>query len=122
MPRGVMVVFTTPIGPEAEREFNEWYDGTHVPDVLEIDGVTGATRYRLTPTSGEPQDVPPLGHSYVALYTLDAPDFQAVIDEIRARAGDGRMELTPALDRRDRPPVVLLYEQVEHVASASARD
>ena len=31
--------------PSREDEFNKWYDGFHIPDVLSAPGVTQATRY-----------------------------------------------------------------------------
>ena len=31
--------------PGKEKEFNEWYDKIHVPNVLKTPGIVGATRY-----------------------------------------------------------------------------
>ena len=52
------------VAPEAEAEFNEWYNTEHVPALGGVPGVLCARRYR---GDGATQ-------RYVALYHLDAPD------------------------------------------------
>ncbi|WP_036555975.1 DUF4286 family protein [Nocardioides insulae] len=65
---GVLVVFTSPADPSREDEFNAWYTGTHVPEIVEkVDGISGAQRYQLG--NGSPEGPRP----YLALYTLTEP-------------------------------------------------
>ena len=49
----LLAVYTDCADPSREKEFNEWYDRTHLPDVLKIPGFVRATRYLNTdPDSG----------------------------------------------------------------------
>ena len=62
----LMVVFSNP-AEGRDDEFNRWYDETHLPEVLEIEGVVAARRYEL---GVEDPDAP---HRYLAVYELDQP-------------------------------------------------
>jgi hypothetical protein len=53
--------------PEAEAEFNEWYNTEHVPQLAAVPGVIMARRFRATNAN----------RKYVALYHLESPDVQA---------------------------------------------
>jgi hypothetical protein len=48
--------------PEVEREFNDWYDGEHIPLRVNVDGFRSAQRYRNGGT-----------REYLAVYELDTP-------------------------------------------------
>jgi hypothetical protein len=56
---GLLAVWTD-IAPEAEREFNEWYDTEHIPQLLGVPGFLSGRRYQAV--EGEPK--------YLALYEL----------------------------------------------------
>ena len=56
---GLLAVWTD-IAPEAEREFNEWYDTEHIPQLLEVPGFLSGRRYQAV--EGKPL--------YLALYDL----------------------------------------------------
>ena len=50
MPRGKLIVFNEPASPEVEEEYNAWYGGDHVPQILaSVPTITGAKRYRIAP-------------------------------------------------------------------------
>lgn len=49
---------------EAEDAFNQWYNRTHVPEVLDCPGFVAAARYECV--DGEPR--------FLAMYDLDRPD------------------------------------------------
>jgi hypothetical protein len=54
---------------EKEDEFNEWYNETHVPDVLKAPGVVSANRYVASGTSQ--------GLSrYIAIYGFESEEAQ----------------------------------------------
>lgn len=54
MARFLLVVETNCADPACEAEFNEWYNKTHLPDLLEVPGVKRATRYELVqPVEGK---------------------------------------------------------------------
>lgn len=60
--------------PEAEAEWNRWYDNEHVPERAGISGFRNGRRYRAV--SGRPR--------YLALYDLDSPSAMGA-DAYRAR-------------------------------------
>lgn len=58
--------------PEAEDEFNRWYDTSHVPNLLKVPGYVSGMRFRLV-------DDPALAHlgmapAYLALYEIADQD------------------------------------------------
>ena len=89
-----LLVFTNP-KTGRDDEYNEWYDQVHLKDLLDIPGVVGAQRYRLRPTG--PQGTAGPAHRYLAIYELEG-DLDPVITEMNARASQGRMAISEALD------------------------
>jgi hypothetical protein len=67
------------VAPEAEADFNAWYDEEHLPALARVPGTLAARRYRSAETGGG-------SHRYVALYYLESPavtqsaDWAAAID------------------------------------------
>ena len=61
-----MALFTVKatIAPEREAEFNEWYNHTHIPDVMKFTGVVSARRYRAF----MPEDQ----FQYIAIYEFES--------------------------------------------------
>ena len=58
----VKLVVGTQCRPDDDEKFNNWYNETHIPMLLESEHVVGATRYKITPgTEGEYP-------AYLALY------------------------------------------------------
>ena len=43
----VIYIVGTKCPPELDEKFNNWYNGTHIPMLLESEHVAGATRYKL---------------------------------------------------------------------------
>ena len=67
MGKWLLIVETNCTDPSKEKEFNHWYDNTHVPDVLSTPGVLSATRYE-NPSPGEKQA------RFLALYEVETKD------------------------------------------------
>ena len=55
------------VAPEAEDDFNAWYDQEHLVALAGVPGTLAARRYRSTEASGGT-------HRYVAIYHLESPD------------------------------------------------
>ena len=88
MAKYVLMVLTRPASPDREEEFNAWYNGTHLPQVLASAGFTGGRRLKAVEPKGPgapPQD-------YLALYEVQTDDLPATLAEVGARAADGRIE------------------------------
>jgi hypothetical protein len=64
---GLLVVGLN-VAPEAEAEFNEWYDQEHLPNLAAVPGVLCARRFRAVADSRD------CSHKYTALYHLEAPE------------------------------------------------
>jgi hypothetical protein len=52
------------VAPEAEDDFNAWYDQEHIPALAAVPGTMAARRYKSVEGT----------HRYVALYHLESPD------------------------------------------------
>lgn len=109
MPKAVLLVHSRPSDPSREDEFNEWYDKTHVPEVCAVPGFVSARRFKLTE---EAKASDPSAYPYLAIYEIDADDPQAALKELAARAMDGRIAMSDAIELNPPPPMTL-YEALD---------
>lgn len=89
-----LVVMSNPVAGQEER-FNEWYEHTHIPQLLQLDGVVAAHRYRtvdVDPALGTPS------HRYIAIYELDTDDPRPVHEAMSAAGASGELVMSDALD------------------------
>lgn len=72
----LMLVRSHPQDPAREQEFNDWYNGNHVPDVLNAPNFEAAIRYKVVATL--------MGHvpAYLALYYVSQDDVQTANREL----------------------------------------
>ena len=87
MAKWLLVVETNCADAARETEFNEWYDKTHLPDVLETPGFIRATRYENTePSEGEAK--------FLATYEIETDDIDRFIkahtDNMARKRAEGR--------------------------------
>ena len=101
MQRGVFYIETQPV-PGKEAAYHEWYNGTHLSQVLAVDGVVSARRLR--PVDGE--------GPFVALYELEAEDLTAVTAAMQAASERGDIATSDTL-QRDPALTVRLFEVIE---------
>jgi hypothetical protein len=94
--RGLMYVESAPASPEEEAAYHEWY-AVHLRELLEVDGVVSAQRYRILGEDG----------TYAAVYELEGD-----IAAVRERIGAGR-RTPPRGVRTDPPPWVRLLEELD---------
>ncbi|HKG37501.1 MAG TPA: hypothetical protein VKB25_00800 [Conexibacter sp.] len=110
MPRAILLAFTNPVEGASEDEYNAWYDGRHVPDVLQVAGVRSARRLQLSPTQLRAPAGPPA--RYLAVYEIEADSLEDVLAEWSARGAAGQMPISPTVDREgSRAPLILVYEE-----------
>lgn len=83
-----MVVLTNPLDGR-HAEFNDWYDSQHLDDLLELEGMQTAQRYRLK--LGD-------GWSYMAIYDVETDDLDGLMTEMYRRADSGEIYMSPAFD------------------------
>ncbi len=96
----LFLVFTNPVAGR-EADFNDWYERTHIREVLAVPGVVSAQRYQVAPMEtpeleGAPSPAPP-EHGYLVLYELDR-DANEVMAEFLDRLVSGAMDLSDSLD------------------------
>jgi hypothetical protein len=101
MPADELFFVFTNASDGREDEFNEWYETTHVPDVLTVPGVVSAQRYviadvEVDEVEGAPNPPPP-EHRYLAVYRLDREPNQ-VMKEMTTRTASGAMPLSDSMD------------------------
>lgn len=101
MARGLYIAFTHPRDDNSEEEFNRWYTTHHLPEILAVDGVTSAARYK----SADPNTT----HRYMAAYTLEG-DLPEIVARIHADAGNRTMTTS---SRTDPGPQFRLFEFLE---------
>jgi hypothetical protein len=92
--RAIQIVYSRPF-PGKDDEYNDWYDNTHLPDVLAVPGVVSAQRYDLRPLAREEGTEPE--YRYVTIYEIDG-DPEEVMAKFGAGVASGEMVLSPAFD------------------------
>ena len=74
-----------------DKEFNDWYDEVHIPDVLSVEGVLSATRFELE------SDDPAAAHRYLTVYELDR-EGPAVMGDIIEGMASGSFAASDSID------------------------
>ncbi|WP_280314984.1 DUF4286 family protein [Nocardia abscessus] len=96
MAESKMLVFSNAVAGQDE-EFNEWYDTKHLAEVVAVPGVSSGQRFELVPAALPGGNAAAPAHRYLAVYELsDDPD--KIVQAFVARAGNGEIELSKALD------------------------
>ena len=92
MAKALYLVYTN-CEPGREAEFNEWYETVHLPDLLSVEGIVAAQRFKLTGPG--PQTLTRAGEpavaQYLAVYDLDTDDTEVVLERIAAARPQWRM-------------------------------
>jgi hypothetical protein len=91
----VFLVRTGPSSPERTDEYNDWYDNIHLPDLLNVKGVVGASRYQVAPVQQGGATI--AGPQYLAIYEVDIDDVQDFFDDMTRAATDGSMRMSDSL-------------------------
>lgn len=112
MPYFKLIVLSNPVEGR-EDEYNDWYTGTHLADVLRVPGIVGAQRLRCTEVQ---RDIGPKPWKYMAIYECNADNVQQVIDGLRARSGTPEMPISSALAESR---YVYFFEPITEMMSAS---
>lgn len=78
-----------------DDEFNEWYDATHVPDILALDGFVSAQRFRRSAALDRPDAAAP-EFAYAALYEIEG-DPKTAVKGLGAAVRSGAVSMTDAM-------------------------
>jgi hypothetical protein len=111
MPRYKLIVLSSPVAGR-EADFDLWYQNIHLPEMMTISGFQSAQRFRLTESLAEKDGFP-----FLTIYEIETNDVPALLDEVRKRAGNGRLTISDSLS----PQVyAVAYEPVGPAVTAAA--
>jgi hypothetical protein len=98
MPKYTFVVLTNPVAGK-EDEYNKWYNGQHIPDVLNVPGFVCAQRFRLADAQmgGEASRT----YKYLALYEIETDDLAEALKQLRERGVSGEIVPSDAIDMKN---------------------
>ena len=91
MPRYKLVVMTSP-QEGREAEYHDWYQNSHLQQVMQLPGFLSGQRYRLNTALIEDETFP-----FLAIYDVETDDIEAVLAEMRRRAGSESLTVSDAL-------------------------
>jgi hypothetical protein len=91
----LLAVFSSPAAGR-EDEYNAWYSGPHLAEVLDLDGYAAATRFRLAGTQLE--GFPTCPNGYLSLYEI-VGDPQSALEGLTNELASGRMVLPDCVDQ-----------------------
>jgi hypothetical protein len=111
MTTAILTVFTNVTSPEDDEAFNDWYDNTHLKDVLEVPGFVAATRYRISAAQAKGVAVT---HEYLSVYEVESDDLQGALDALM-RAGS---EIVMSKHLDGKRSTAFLYEEITPRATA----
>lgn len=96
MPNGLMIVESRPSSPEEAAAYHDWYDNTHVPEILEVPGFVSARR--LASVDGD---------TFIAIYEIEG-DVEDAKAALRKAQSSGTMS-RPVGVQLDPPPSVRYF-------------
>ena len=88
-----LIVLSNP-SPDNERQYNDWYDHQHVPDVLRVPGFKAGQRLKLIGHSPSNPELP----RYAVNFEFESADLQATIAEVKQRLRSGVTRSSPAFE------------------------
>lgn len=102
MAKALMLAWSSPVSPDRAAEYEDWYTGTHIPQVrAAVPAITVVSRFQLI----DP-DNPGAADRFLAIYELDDADVPAAAAALAGHAAAGRLDVSAAMDLADRPPTV----------------
>jgi len=106
-----MVVFTNAVEGK-DKEYNDWYQNTHLKQIVSIKSFAQAQRFRfhtnIIPGSANPAQ-------YMAVYDIETDDINAALGAMGELAASGRM---PLPDSMAQPMIGAVYEEFGEVVKA----
>ena len=97
MPKYIMLALNGPVEGQ-DKDYNDWYDTTHLPELLKIPEVVAGRRYK---TVGGKM---PGGVSlpYVAVYEIETDNLPAILEKL----GTQLSPFSPSFDRKNSASII----------------
>lgn len=88
MPRYLLLALNGPTAGEGDEEtYNAWYRDIHLPDLLALDGIKSAERFKVVQSNTE--------WPYVAAYEIETDDLPRLLQDMT----DKPQPFSPTFDR-----------------------
>ena len=105
MADGVFLAWSSPVSPDQLAQFDQWYSSTHIPQVrAAVPSISAVARYELIDPAGAGPS-----YRYLTVYELDDADIPAAVAAMNESAAVGKIDMSPAMDLVQRPPVAEWY-------------
>jgi len=104
VPTALLVVLTQPVEGR-EEDYNAWYSGQHLDDVLAAAGFDAAQRFRFMPSKLSRDPAKP----YLAIYEVDADRREEAEALLLQTAGT---EAMPISDAMAQPAITWWFESI----------
>lgn len=92
MTRYKMLVLSRPT-PGNEAAYNDWYQNTHLKQIVALPGFVSAQRFKLAVNMRGDDSWP-----YMAIYEIETDDLDAAFQALQQAAGDGSIAVSAAFD------------------------
>jgi hypothetical protein len=108
--RYIYLVMADPL-PGREFDFNDFYQNTHMGDLVQLPGWMGAQRFRLVPVM--PRTTQPLyRRGNLIVWDQEGDDLAKLESESRAAIAGGKSRLIPGFDYSADGPVSVTYQVI----------
>jgi hypothetical protein len=107
MAKWLLLAHTNCADPSREAEYNNWYDNTHLPDVLEIPGFVRAIRYVTSDTEAAPG-------KFLAAYEIETEDIEQTMATLQERLA--KLEETGRISDLPVTTSLIVYREISSLA------
>jgi hypothetical protein len=98
--------------PGKEFEFNDFYQNTHMGDLVQLPGWTGAQRFRLVPEV-TPRNIQPLyRRGNLIIWDQEGAGLDQLRRDANAAIAGGKSRLIPGFDYSNEGPVSVTYQVI----------
>ena len=101
MTKGIMYIESMPVSPDREADYHEWYNDTHLAQIVSVDGIVSARRFAPVDGNGP----------FIAIYEVDSDDLAGVEQRLAELGQSGRISGLEHL-QLDPPPVTRIYREI----------
>ncbi|OZC76315.1 hypothetical protein CH304_17375 [Rhodococcus sp. 15-649-1-2] len=106
MAKALLLAWSSPTAAETQTEFDNWYNGTHIPQIRDaVPSITAAHRYRLSEPTATGTG------RYLTVYEMDDADVGHAGSLLMDAVNAGRIDFTTAMDTTNEPPSMHWYIQ-----------
>src|SRR5579862_1411797 len=95
--RYIMLVFANPIAGH-EAEFNDWYQNTHMGDLVQLQGWMGAQRFRIVNNVQPRPTAAGYQHGYLIIWDLEETEAPLALNRMTAAISGGKSRLGAAFN------------------------